>query len=529
MQIASGLAAAHAQGLIHRDVKPSNILLQNGIERVQITDFGLARAADDAAVTRTGEVAGTPQYMSPEQARGDDVDTRSDLFSFGCVLYAMCTGRSPFRAETTMASLHRVCNDTPRPIRETSPEAPEWLATIVNRLLEKNPNDRFQTASEVADQFSLGLAHVQNPDSAPIPGGAGVAKRSKSLESARRPRWIVAAIIFLVFIAAFVVSEATGVTSLSGTVVRIVTGEGTLVIEVDDPSMQVSLNGGELSITGAGLQEFKLRPGQYRFQAIKNGQPVKTELISILRGGRRVVRVTREVDAPPQAEIPLAVPCVVQVIREIDVRARMDGAVKSVLKADGSHVEEGEVVVLLNDELARAQAEIARNNYELSTKEVERLRGNGDEAALRSATLTSQLKQAELHEMEAAVERMQISAPMKGVVDKLQCAPGDVVKAGDPICRIRDLEQLKVWGAVSSSVFSPKEVLNHEVKLEIDLPSREVAEFRGKITFAEPFSTKTIAYATIENRLENGIWVLRPGLEGRMIFQRAKTTIGANP
>src|SRR5437773_8653558 len=83
MQTAAGLAAAHAQGLIHRDIKPANILLENGVERVKITDFGLARAAADASLTQSGVVAGTPQYMSPEQARGEAVDQRTDLFSLG--------------------------------------------------------------------------------------------------------------------------------------------------------------------------------------------------------------------------------------------------------------------------------------------------------------------------------------------------------------------------------------------------------------------------------------------------------------
>src|SRR5262249_8747833 len=98
MQTAAGLAAAHAQGLVARDIKPANILLENGIERVRITDFGLARAAADAHLTQSGVVAGTPQFMSPEQARGEAVDRRTDLFSLGSVLYAMCTGRAPFRA-----------------------------------------------------------------------------------------------------------------------------------------------------------------------------------------------------------------------------------------------------------------------------------------------------------------------------------------------------------------------------------------------------------------------------------------------
>src|SRR5262249_54877775 len=118
MQTASGLAKAHAQGLIHRDIKPSNILLENGVQRVKITDFGLARAVDDASLTQSGVIAGTPQYMAPEQARGEAVDQRADLFSLGSVLYAMCTGRPPFRASSWMAVLKRVCDDTPRPVRE---------------------------------------------------------------------------------------------------------------------------------------------------------------------------------------------------------------------------------------------------------------------------------------------------------------------------------------------------------------------------------------------------------------------------
>src|SRR5262245_8956965 len=118
MQAARGLAAAHAQGLIHRDVKPANILLESGLDRVKLTDFGLARAADDASITQSGVIAGTPMYMSPEQARGEGVDPRSDLFSLGSVLYTLCTGHPAFRAANTMAVLKRVCQDAPRPIRE---------------------------------------------------------------------------------------------------------------------------------------------------------------------------------------------------------------------------------------------------------------------------------------------------------------------------------------------------------------------------------------------------------------------------
>jgi serine/threonine protein kinase len=98
---------------------------------VKISDFGLARAADDASLSRSGAVAGTPMYMAPEQARGEKVDHRADRFILGSVAYALLTGRPPFRAETTLAVLKQVAEDTPRPIREVIPEVPEWLCRIV--------------------------------------------------------------------------------------------------------------------------------------------------------------------------------------------------------------------------------------------------------------------------------------------------------------------------------------------------------------------------------------------------------------
>lgn len=182
MQTASGLAAAHAQGLVHRDVKPSNILLENGIQRVKLTDFGLARAVDDASLTQSGAIAGTPQYMAPEQANGDAVDFRADLFSLGSVLYAMCVGHSPFRASTTMGVLKRVCHDPPRPIQEINPDIPDWLSAIVMKLLEKQPQDRYASAKSVAEILEKWLAHVQQPMVVPRPGTSPDASRERRRE-----------------------------------------------------------------------------------------------------------------------------------------------------------------------------------------------------------------------------------------------------------------------------------------------------------------------------------------------------------
>jgi serine/threonine protein kinase len=169
VQVARGLAAAHAQGLVHRDVKPANILLERGVERVMLTDFGLARAVDDATLTRSGLIAGTPHYMSPEQARGEPVDTRSDLFSLGSVMYAMSSGRPPFRAETTYGILRRVTDDAPRSLRELNPELPEWLDAIILKLLTKSAAERLQTAEHSAELLEQCLAHLQQPDISQLP------------------------------------------------------------------------------------------------------------------------------------------------------------------------------------------------------------------------------------------------------------------------------------------------------------------------------------------------------------------------
>jgi serine/threonine protein kinase len=166
-QTASGLAAAHEKGLIHRDIKPGNILLEPspgrpsastggpsvspGEGRVKLTDFGLARAAEDVRLTRSGVVAGTPLYMSPEQASGEELDARSDLFSLGVVLYELAAGEPPFNGKTPLAVLKRVTEEQHVPLRQRNPEVPEWFAHIVDRLLAKKPADRFQSAREVAD------------------------------------------------------------------------------------------------------------------------------------------------------------------------------------------------------------------------------------------------------------------------------------------------------------------------------------------------------------------------------------------
>jgi serine/threonine-protein kinase len=281
MQTAAGLAAAHAQGLVHRDVKPANILLENGVERVKLTDFGLARAAADAGLTQSGVVAGTPNYMAPEQSRGESSDHRSDLFSLGSTLYAMCTGHPPFRAESAVAVLRRVSDDTPRPIRQINPDVPEWLEAIVAKLHVKDPAGRFQSAAEVADLLSQCLAHVQEPLTVSLPGQLVAESANRDLPRRQwLPHWVGAALLCLPVIAGALVVLWPRTTS------RHLPERGTARSEQSAPAKQLG-NGPSLRRTDEIEQELASAWGK--------AQAVNSELhrSSDCQGSDRVLALAR--------------------------------------------------------------------------------------------------------------------------------------------------------------------------------------------------------------------------------------------
>jgi serine/threonine protein kinase/formylglycine-generating enzyme required for sulfatase activity len=219
--VARGLAAAHEKGLIHRDIKPGNILVEPGPDaRAKLTDFGLARAADDASLTQSGIVAGTPMYMAPEQARGEEMDHRADLFSLGSVLYVAASGRPPFRAATSMAVLQRVAEESARPIREIIPEVPKWLCDVIARLHEKDPAKRFRSAREVADLLTDCQTQLQRHgklvDRSRIPGPG----RPRRAKPEGRRSWLVPATAMGLFMTV-TVTEATGLTKLFSGLYRV--------------------------------------------------------------------------------------------------------------------------------------------------------------------------------------------------------------------------------------------------------------------------------------------------------------------
>jgi ABC-type branched-subunit amino acid transport system substrate-binding protein len=152
LQIAKGLDAAHRQELIHRDIKPANIWLEDATGRVKILDFGLARPTqEDAHLTQTGIIMGTPAYMAPEQAEGLAVDARCDLFSLGCVLYELAAGRPPFRGASALAVLKAAALHDPDPVSKLNPAVPPALESLINKLLAKKPSDRPASAREVIE------------------------------------------------------------------------------------------------------------------------------------------------------------------------------------------------------------------------------------------------------------------------------------------------------------------------------------------------------------------------------------------
>ncbi|MEV6841339.1 protein kinase [Streptomyces sp. NPDC051133] len=156
--VLDALAYSHHHGIVHRDIKPANVIITNA-GTVKVTDFGIARALHNAQsrMTQTGMVVGTPDYLSPEQAVGKDIDHRSDLYSTGCLLYELLTARPPFAGETPISLVRQHVEDTPVPPSQVSGAAPPELDGLVMRALAKDPDDRFQTAQEMHSLVQYGL------------------------------------------------------------------------------------------------------------------------------------------------------------------------------------------------------------------------------------------------------------------------------------------------------------------------------------------------------------------------------------
>lgn len=146
--ITEALDYAHSEGLIHRDIKSSNIILSKG-NRPVITDFGIAHAVSGTKLTKTGTVIGTPEYMSPEQAEGEKIDGRSDLYSLGVVMYECLTGKVPFKGDNPVTTIYKILHEQPQKAKTINTAIPKWLESVIEKTLSKNPKDRFQSGADI--------------------------------------------------------------------------------------------------------------------------------------------------------------------------------------------------------------------------------------------------------------------------------------------------------------------------------------------------------------------------------------------
>jgi hypothetical protein len=286
-EVAEGLAAAHRHGMTHRDIKPANIWLETREGkpggpspgyRVRLLDFGLARLAGDGPhLTPSGAVLGTPAYMAPEQVRSARAaDARSDLFSLGCVLYQLCTGRRPFDGPTALAVLRAVTRHQPPAPREVHADLPPALSDLVMKLLAKEPSRRCQSAGEVVEA----LTALERGGAAPgRPAGAPAPPRR------RRPPVVAAAAALCAIL---------GV-ALAGAVILITTGKGQLVIETDDPTVEVVVKrDGATIIDHTARRQLDLKVGDYEIDLAeaKEGLRLSTKKFTITRNGTTAVKVT---------------------------------------------------------------------------------------------------------------------------------------------------------------------------------------------------------------------------------------------
>ncbi len=222
----------------------------------------------------------------------------------------MLTGRPPFRAPSTLAVLKRVTEDTPRPIQEIIPEVPDWMCALVGHLHAKQPDERYGSAKEVSKLLATCLADFEQGRLPNIPAPRRAIEHSNapaekvSVAEKYRPRaahWAarwpvlrIAAVVLVVLFVGLGISEATGVSRLTSTVIRLATGSGTLVIETDDPDLKIAIDGEEVTIRGGGIAQLTLRPGPHKVAAMKNGKPWKEELVTITRNGRKTVQMSLE-------------------------------------------------------------------------------------------------------------------------------------------------------------------------------------------------------------------------------------------
>ena len=303
-ETAQGLDAAHRAGLIHRDIKPANIWLEAspgrpaGDSRVKILDFGLARlSSDDSGLTQEGTIIGTPAYMAPEQGNAGAVDARTDLFSFGVVLYRLCTGKLPFHGKDTVSTIVAVATTVPAAPASINHELPPELSELVMKLLGKDRNSRIASAAmviEVIQALETKLAAKQLAEDktetvnvAPSGVSGQVTPPSPVRSRALRP------------VALIVLGLAAVCALVAGTIIYLQTDNGTVRIEINDPKIKVAVAGEEITFAGADTKEIRLKPGKHGISITRDDFTFDTTTFELKRGET----ITLKIDWFPEGKL----------------------------------------------------------------------------------------------------------------------------------------------------------------------------------------------------------------------------------
>lgn len=316
-EVAAGLAVAHKRGLIHRDIKPGNIWLEAPSGRVKILDFGLAKAVEVAGestaerdLTAIGAIVGTPAYMAPEQANGDPVDGRADLFSLGCILYELLSGQRAFSGPTTFSILMNLASQTPIAPDKLSSACPSALSQLVMQLLEKDPTKRPASATAVIQTMD----HM-DLTSTDVPEDPLLAQRLQMPEKAAA--WAVRMWRFAlshagvlhnrvaIFAAVCLSAAISGAIFFSGPIVRVITNTGELVVQIEDPGVAVRIiqNGIVVVSDTTDDREFELKAVEGKIEVLeKNGVKISTKKFQLTRGETTTVTVTASELALARAE-----------------------------------------------------------------------------------------------------------------------------------------------------------------------------------------------------------------------------------